>query len=50
VACSLLSANIYHFDYVDQIVLDIGETLGIDFSKKYLQLGEIKKILGATKK
>lgn len=50
VTCSLLNANIYHFDYFDRIVSDIGETLGIDFSQKYLQLGEIKKILGNTKK
>jgi hypothetical protein len=32
------------------MVSDIGKISGIDFSRKYLQLEDIKKILGATKK
>jgi transposase len=49
-SCAYLEGNIYIFDYIDPILQDIGKTLGIDFSRKYLQLGEIKRILGATKK
>jgi hypothetical protein len=43
VACTYLDAGAYVFDYIDQIVRDIGEALGVDFSQKYLQLEEIKK-------
>lgn len=48
--CSHLEQNIYLFDYYDDILQDIGELLGIDFSKKYRTLSEIKKVLGYVKK
>ncbi len=48
--CSLVEQNLYVFDYYDEILKDIGELLGIDFSKKYRTLGEIKKVLGDVKK
>jgi transposase len=48
--CSPMEENLYIFDYTDNIVKYIGEKLNIDFSRTYLQLGEIKKILGDTKK
>jgi hypothetical protein len=48
--CTYVKENLYIFNYTNQILRDIGKTLGIDFSKKYLRLGKIKKILGATKK
>ena len=38
------------FDYRDELTDMVGETLGIDFSRKYMKLGEIKKILGEVKK
>jgi transposase len=50
VSCSRLEENWYVFDYADEITEAIRENLGIDLSRKYLRLGEIKKILGDTKK
>ncbi len=47
---SLLEENWYVFDYADEITKTINESLGVDLNHKYLRLGEIKKILGATKK
>ena len=49
-SCSLLEQNIYLFDYYDEILADIGSVLGIDFSQKYQSIGDIKKIIGKTKK
>lgn len=48
--CSHLKQNYYLFDYYDEVLKDIGEKLNIDFSKKMLSLGEIKKYLGMVKK
>ena len=50
VSGSHLQENYYLFDYADQVTDHIGNVLGIDFSKRLLTLGEIKKILAATKK
>jgi hypothetical protein len=47
---SLLEKNWYIFDYADEITEAITEILGVDLSRKYLKLGDIKNILGATKK
>jgi thiol-disulfide isomerase/thioredoxin len=47
---SILEENWYVFDHADEITRVINETLGVDLNRKYLRLGEIKKILGATKK
>lgn len=47
---SILEENWYVFDYADEITRACNETLGVDLNRKYLRLGEIKKILGATKK
>ena len=47
---SILEENWYVFDHTDEIIETISEVLGVDLSCKYLRLGEIKKILGATKK
>ena len=38
------------FNYRDEVTDAIGESLGIDFTRKYMKLGEIKKILGEVKK
>lgn len=45
-----LQQNYYMFDYYDEVVEHIGNALGIDFTKRILSLGEIKKLLAATKK
>ena len=42
--------NIYLFNYRDKISDALGAAFGIDFTKKRLQLAEIKKILGDVKK
>ena len=48
--CSLLEQNLYLFDYYDHVLSDIGDALGIDFSRKYRPVGDIKKIIAGTKK
>lgn len=50
VCCSHVQENCYLFDYRDEVTDAIGEALNIDFNKKFMQLGEIKKILGDVKK
>ena len=50
VCCSLLEENWYVFDYADEITKTVHEKLGIDLSRKYLRLGDIRKISGAAKK
>jgi hypothetical protein len=47
---SHLEENWYVFNHADEITKAITEMLGVDLSRKYLRLGNIKKILGATKK
>lgn len=49
-SCTHIQENYYLFDYFDEVLADIGNELGIDFGKKYMRLGEIKKILGRVKK
>lgn len=48
--CSLMSDNIYMFDYYDDVLKTVGDELGIDFSLKYRKLKEIKDALSNTKK
>lgn len=50
VCCSHVEENIYIFSYRDELTDAVGEAFGIDFSKKYMKFGEIKKILGDVKK
>lgn len=50
VSCSNVKENLFLFDYRDEVTDAIGEALGIDFTKKFMKLGEIKKILGEIKK
>jgi len=47
---SLIEENWYLFDHTDEITAAISKTLGIDLMHKYLRHGDIKKILGDTKK
>ena len=49
-SCSFLEENWYVFDYADEVIRTIAETLDIDLRRKYLRYGEIKKMLAATKK
>lgn len=49
-SCSLIERNYYLFDYYDDVLEQIGETTGIDFSKKYQTLGEIKQSIASSKK
>ena len=49
-SCTHIQENYYIFDYYDEVLSDIGNELGIDFGKKYMRLGEMKKILGEVKK
>ena len=48
--CSLLQQNYYAFDYYDEVLKDIGDVTGIDFSKRIRTLSEIKTVLAETKK
>ena len=47
---SLFEENWYVFDYTDEITKAITEKMGVDLNRKYLKVGEIKKMIGATKK
>lgn len=49
-SCAHIKENYYLFDFYNDILEDIGNELNIDFSKKFRTLGDIKKILGKTKK
>lgn len=49
-SCSHIQQNYYLFDHYDEILSDMGQEFGIDFGKKCLPLGEIKKMLGKVKK
>jgi len=48
--CMYVKENLYLFGFYDEVLKDIGEKTGIDFSKQILSLAEIKKILASTKK
>ena len=45
-----IDKNYYMFDYFNEIVKDLGKTADIDFSKRFMTLGEIKKIVAEVKK
>lgn len=48
--CTHISQNCYLFGHYDSVLLDIGTALSIDFSRKVMALGDIKKVFAATKK
>ena len=50
IACSNEQDNLYLFDYRSEISDDIGNVLGIDFTRKRLRLADIKNILANSKK
>jgi len=49
-SCTHLEENWYVQDYSDDVIIALKDAMGIDLTRKYLQLGDIKKILAATKK
>lgn len=50
IACSHEQDNLYLFDYRSEVSDSIGSALGIDFTRKRLQLAEVKNILANAKK
>jgi len=50
ISCSHEQDNLYLFNYRSEMSDDIGSKLGIDFTRKRLQLAEIKNILAKCKK
>jgi hypothetical protein len=49
-SCTRLEENWYVQDYSDDVIKALKDELGIEMTRKYLQLGDIKKILAHTKK
>ena len=47
---SFLEQNWFLFDYVDEVTQAIQDKMGIDMGKKFMNLGEIKQLIGNTKK
>ncbi len=45
-----LDENYYMFDHFNEIVKDLGDVVGVDFSKRFMTQGEIKNILAKVKK
>ena len=50
IAGTYVDKNYFMFDYYNDIVEDLGDMTGIDFSKRFMPLGEIKKIISHSKK
>ena len=46
---SFVGENLYVGDYADEVTEDLKEKLKIDLDRKFLTLGEIRTIIGATK-
>lgn len=49
-ATQLDGSNVYQISYYDCVVDEILKTLGINVTKKFMQQGEIRKLIGETKK
>jgi len=47
---SHLHENWYLFDYADEVTTAISELMGIDLGKKFMSLGDIRHLIGDTKK
>jgi transposase len=50
ISCSHEDENIYLFDYRSKISDAIGDSLGLEFGRKRMRLGEIKNIVAESKK
>ena len=47
---SFINENWYVFDYADEVTQSLSEKMNIDISKKFITTGDIRKIIGDTKK
>jgi transposase len=47
---SYMEENWYHFDYADEVTQAVHEKMGIDLGRKYMTNGEIRRLIGGTKK
>jgi transposase len=47
---SFIAQNLYVGNYSDEITIAIKDKLNIDLDRKFITLGEIRKIIGDTKK
>jgi hypothetical protein len=47
---SHLEQNWFLFDYTDDVTQAVLEKMEIDLGKKYMNLGEIKQLIGGAKK
>ena len=47
---SHMDENWYLFDYADDVTQAVQEKMGIDLGKKFMTLGEIRQLIGDTKK
>ena len=47
---SLMGQNWYLFDYADELTQCLTEKMGIDLTRMYMSLGEIRHLIGLTKK
>ena len=47
---SFLEQNWYLFDHADEVTQAVSDKMGIDLGRKYMSLGEIRKLIGDTKK
>ena len=45
-----MDENYYMFDHFNEVVEDLGHVIGVDFSKRFMSLREIKEIIAQTKK
>lgn len=50
VSASHIDQNLWLFNYADEITDDLNAAFGLDFGRKIMTLGEIKKNLGQAKK
>jgi len=48
--CSIVSENLYNFQYTDNIIQSMEKVFGFDLSLKYRKRGDIKKIIASAKK
>ena len=49
-SCTRLEENWYVQDYCDDVIIALNDLMGIDLTRKYLQLADVRKIMGNTKK
>lgn len=45
-----LSENYFMFDHTSSVVKDLGDLVGVDFTRRFMTVGEIKSILAKMKK